>query len=86
MEAFGGDQARQRLFSRATGRVLELGVGTGLNLPHYPAGVELTGIDISPPMLDHARARAARLHLHQVRRRGIWREIVATTRPGAAQG
>jgi ubiquinone/menaquinone biosynthesis C-methylase UbiE len=61
MEAFGAGHARQRLFGRATGRVLELGVGTGLNLRHYPAGTRLTGIDISPRMLEHARTRAARL-------------------------
>jgi ubiquinone/menaquinone biosynthesis C-methylase UbiE len=64
MEAFGGAQARQRLFGRATGRVLELGIGTGLSLKYYPAGVELTGIDISPHMLEHARTRAARLGLN----------------------
>lgn len=58
MEALGGRRARQRLFGRAQGRVLELGIGTGLSLPSYPPGVELTGIDISPRML--ARAGAAR--------------------------
>ncbi|MEA2682860.1 MAG: hypothetical protein QOK05_1188 [Chloroflexota bacterium] len=41
-----------------TGRVLEVGVGTGATLPHYPAGVELTGIDLSPGMLGVARGRA----------------------------
>lgn len=38
-------------------RVLEVGVGTGLSLPYYPAGVHVTGIDVSPHMLDRARAR-----------------------------
>jgi ubiquinone/menaquinone biosynthesis C-methylase UbiE len=63
MEALGGQRARQRLFGRARGRVLELGVGTGtgLSLPSYPADVELTGIDISPRMLARARQRATRL-------------------------
>jgi hypothetical protein len=32
----------------AAGRTLEIGVGTGRNLSLYPAGVRLTGIDISP--------------------------------------
>lgn len=47
--------------SRATGDVLEVGVGTGLNLPHYPADVRLTGVDLSPAMLAVARDRAADL-------------------------
>lgn len=47
--------------SRASGRVLEVAVGTGLNLPSYPPGVEITGIDLSPQMLAIARKRAADL-------------------------
>jgi ubiquinone/menaquinone biosynthesis C-methylase UbiE len=61
MEAFGGRRARQRMLARATGDVLELGIGTGLNLPYYPTGVRLTGIDIAPRMLRRARQRAAAL-------------------------
>jgi len=41
-------------------RVLEVGVGTGLSLPLYPASVKVTGIDVSREMLDKARARAAK--------------------------
>jgi ubiquinone/menaquinone biosynthesis C-methylase UbiE len=59
MEALGGRKARRRLFGRARGRILELGIGTGLNLPSYPAAAELTGVDISPRMLDRARRRAS---------------------------
>jgi ubiquinone/menaquinone biosynthesis C-methylase UbiE len=44
--------------SSATGNTLEIGVGTGRDLPLYPAGTELTGIDLSPAMLDVARQRA----------------------------
>lgn len=44
--------------SQATGRVLEVAVGTGLNLPMYPHDVELTGLDLSKGMLEIARARA----------------------------
>jgi len=44
---------------RATGRVLEVAVGTGANLAHYPADLELTAVDWSAAMLDQARAKAA---------------------------
>lgn len=47
-------------------RVLEVGVGTGLSLPHYPRGVEVTGIDISREMLARARARRRRHQLDRV--------------------
>ncbi len=39
-------------------RILEVGVGTGLSLGTYPVGTEVTGIDISEPMLKYARQRA----------------------------
>jgi phosphatidylethanolamine/phosphatidyl-N-methylethanolamine N-methyltransferase len=42
-------------------RVLEVGVGTGLSLPHYRSGLSVTGVDLSPDMLAKARARAAAL-------------------------
>src|SRR5215469_15406357 len=41
--------------SQARGQVLEIAIGTGRNLPFYPAGVEITGIEISPAMLLIAR-------------------------------
>jgi len=41
-------------------RILEVGVGTGLNLSLYQRGTDITGIDLSPQMLDRAEARAAR--------------------------
>jgi ubiquinone/menaquinone biosynthesis C-methylase UbiE len=44
--------------SRARGDVLEIAIGTGLNLPRYPAEVRLTGIEFSPAMLEIARRRA----------------------------
>ena len=56
---FGG--GRQWVCSRARGAVLEVAVGTGLNLPFYPADVTLTGVDLSPGMLAVARRRAADL-------------------------
>ncbi|MDG4820851.1 methyltransferase domain-containing protein [Asanoa sp. WMMD1127] len=56
---FGG--GRQWLGERARGRVLEVAVGTGGNLPYYPADVTLTGIELSPEMLARARQRATDL-------------------------
>ncbi|KMS91985.1 class I SAM-dependent methyltransferase [Prauserella rugosa] len=47
--------------SRARGEVVEVAVGTGLNLPWYPHGTRLTGVDISAGMLERARTRAAEL-------------------------
>jgi len=40
---------------RAGQKVLEVGVGTGLGLRHYPSGCHVVGVDISPKMLDKAR-------------------------------
>jgi phosphatidylethanolamine/phosphatidyl-N-methylethanolamine N-methyltransferase len=44
---------------RLGGRVLEVGVGTGLSFDDYDASTEVTGIDLSTPMLAKARARMA---------------------------
>jgi ubiquinone/menaquinone biosynthesis C-methylase UbiE len=50
---------REWVCSQAEGEVLELAAGTGRNLPHYPDGVRLTTIELSPEMLAIARRRAA---------------------------
>ncbi|MDA3951028.1 MAG: methyltransferase domain-containing protein [Spirochaeta sp.] len=59
-------QWRDELLQAAEGRVLEVGVGTGKNLEHYPEGVRVTGIDFSPGMIARARERVAQLGLSNV--------------------
>ena len=55
---------RSRLRERIEGpRVLEVGVGTGKNLTYYPPGVSITGIDLSPRMLEKANRKATILNL-----------------------
>jgi ubiquinone/menaquinone biosynthesis C-methylase UbiE len=56
---FGG--GREWLGQRAHSRILEVAVGTGLNLPHYPADTIIAGIELSPAMLAIARQRASDL-------------------------
>jgi len=51
-------ESRSWVCAQATGQVLEVAIGTGLNLPLYPADVQLTGIEWSPAMLALARRRA----------------------------
>jgi len=53
--------SRPWVCAQATGHTLEVAIGTGLNLPFYPAGVELTGSDLSPGMLGIAQTRARQL-------------------------
>lgn len=61
LERLGLTRMRRRLLRLAKGRVLEVAVGTGKNLSHYPAGCEITAVDLSPAMLDRARQRAEQL-------------------------
>jgi ubiquinone/menaquinone biosynthesis C-methylase UbiE len=56
-DALGQRRQRIRTAREATGRVLELGVGTGLNLPYYEAADAVVGVDPDPHMLRRARAR-----------------------------
>lgn len=52
--------------NKGSGRVLEVGVGTGLSLPSYAPHLEVTGIDYSDEMLAIARARVAEKRLTHV--------------------
>ncbi len=56
------DAWRRKLWARVKGpRVLEVGVGTGKNMPYYPPSMQITAIDLSPGMLAQARQQAQRL-------------------------
>jgi ubiquinone/menaquinone biosynthesis C-methylase UbiE len=63
---FGLDRARQRLVDGLSGSVLEVGTGTGLQLPTYPPGVSsVVAIDIDPELLARARLRRPGVSLQQ---------------------
>lgn len=52
---------RRLLWAQAEGeRILEVGVGTGKNMPYYPKDLKITAIDLSAKMLRRARRRAER--------------------------
>jgi phosphatidylethanolamine/phosphatidyl-N-methylethanolamine N-methyltransferase len=59
--------AKDRLGIRPGDRLLEVGVGTGINASLYPAHCHVTGIDLSPKMLEKARDRVERQGLSNVR-------------------
>ncbi len=59
--------AIHRMGIRPDDRVLEVGVGTGINTSLYPSNCQVTGIDLSASMLEKARERVAREGLHNVR-------------------
>jgi phosphatidylethanolamine/phosphatidyl-N-methylethanolamine N-methyltransferase len=60
-------QAIQRMNIQPGERVLEVGVGTGINLSLYPTDAAITGIDFSEPMLEKARERASRKDMKHTR-------------------
>lgn len=61
-----GRQAAIQASERIGGRILEVGVGTGLSLPSYGKANRIVGIDISEPMLAKARERVQRQDLSHV--------------------
>ena len=58
MERLFFSDGRTWVCAQADGDVLEVAVGTGRNLQHYPDQVRLTGVELSPKMLAIARRRA----------------------------
>ena len=60
-------QAIQRMDIQPGERVLEVGVGTGINLSLYPKNCSVTGIDFSGSMLEKARERAQRKGIRNMR-------------------
>jgi ubiquinone/menaquinone biosynthesis C-methylase UbiE len=50
---------RRKVGESATGRLLDIGFGTGLSLPHYPPSVEVFGVDASLGMLRFAQHEAS---------------------------
>lgn len=62
----GRKHAVETVNEREAGRVLEVGVGTGLSLPTYRPQLEIVGIDLSPDMLEKARGRVAAERLANV--------------------
>jgi len=63
MDKMVRDPWRELMVRQATGRVLEIGIGTGKNLGLYDPAItqELVGIDLSPRMLDKARPKPCRV-------------------------
>jgi phosphatidylethanolamine/phosphatidyl-N-methylethanolamine N-methyltransferase len=65
-----GRQAAVAAAERIGGRILEVGVGTGISLPLYSDDCRLCGVDISAPMLRKAQERVTELNLPNVE--GLW--------------
>src|SRR5439155_2948024 len=62
-----GRKAAVRIANDRPGqRILEVGVGTGLSLPHFRSDSRVTGIDVSAEMLAKAQRRAERGHLAHI--------------------
>ena len=66
VSAYGRRRAVEAVNALPGTQVLEVGVGTGLALPHYIPAKRITGIDLSAEMLARARTRVARDSLTQV--------------------
>ncbi|MDD5211082.1 MAG: methyltransferase domain-containing protein [Sulfuricurvum sp.] len=65
LEVLSLNRLRGQVIAQAQGKILEVGVGTGKNLPFYPLHADLTGIDFSSGMLDIARQKMVVIGLPQ---------------------
>ena len=59
----GVRKLRRRFLRHASGNVLEVAVGTGMNFPYYPPGCRIIAVDVSREMLNVARQRAEKLSM-----------------------
>lgn len=59
----GVARLRQSVLSQASGKILEVAIGTGKNLQYYPTGCDVVGADLSSEMLKIAQERAAKLNI-----------------------
>jgi ubiquinone/menaquinone biosynthesis C-methylase UbiE len=68
-ERFGGRRLRRRLVADLHGNVIEVAIGTGLDLPFYAGPESVCGVDPDPHMLERAASRASRadVPVHLVR-------------------
>ncbi len=61
---------RRKMWALARGNILEVGIGTGKNLPYHPHDAKVTGIDLSDQMLVRAQARARQVRANVDLREG----------------
>jgi len=60
----GVSKLRRRVLQQASGKILEVAVGTGKNLPYYPHECRIIAVDLSREMLSIAQQRAAKLSMN----------------------
>lgn len=63
LDFLGLKKLRKELLGEARGDTLEVAVGTGMNLIHYPADVRLTAMDLSSVMMSYAQRESDRLFM-----------------------
>lgn len=59
---------KRSIFRLLKGTILEVGVGTGINLPHYRSSVSLTALDFSAQMLKQSKLKIKKLNLYHVKK------------------
>src|SRR5699024_1925521 len=58
------DSRKRKLLSNLSGRVLEIGPGTGANIPYYPDDISLVGLEPSPHMQAYLKENVEEAHQH----------------------